>query len=289
MQPEQLRIYNKPELNNPRILLGFSGWMDGGEVSTGTIKYLIEKLDAKKFAEIDPEGFYIHNLPGPMEVTALFRPHVRIEDGLITSYKTTSNTFFYSEKNDLILFLGAEPNLNWQSFADCIFTICSEFDAKMIYFIGSVAGLVPHTRDPRILCLVSDAHLKKDLEAYGVKFSNYEGPSSIVTYLTANSKQKGLSMASLIAAIPAYVQGHNPKCIEWATRCLAGLLGFKVDFDALRSVSNKFEKKLTELIQQQPELEESIQKLESDYDDEIFDTEMGDLKNWLEQKGIRLD
>ena len=27
----------------------------------------------------------------------------------------------------------------------------------------------------------------------------------------------------------------------------------------------------------------------SDYDHEVFDSQMGDLKDWLEQQGIRLD
>ncbi|HEX41066.1 MAG TPA: PAC2 family protein, partial [Phycisphaerales bacterium] len=75
MAAEKLRIFEKPELKQPRLLVGFSGWMDGGEVSTGTVRYLIDRLDAEKFAEIDPEGFYIYSFPGLMEVTALFRPH----------------------------------------------------------------------------------------------------------------------------------------------------------------------------------------------------------------------
>jgi len=29
--------------------------------------------------------------------------------------------------------------------------------------------------------------------------------------------------------------------------------------------------------------------LEENYDNEVFDTEMGELKKWLEQKGVRLD
>ena len=39
----------------------------------------------------------------------------------------------------------------------------------------------------------------------------------------------------------------------------------------------------------QPSVSTRIQKLEEDYDSDIFDTEMGDLKDWLEQQGIRLD
>jgi len=154
MAPDKLKIYKKPKFNKARLLLGFSGWMDGGEISTGTIRLLIEHFGAGKFADIRPESFYIYNIPGSMEVTAMFRPYTKIEDGLITSYDVPTNTFYCDEKNNLILFLGKEPNLCWTEYAECIFSICEDFGVNMIYFIGSVAGLVPHTREPHIFCSV---------------------------------------------------------------------------------------------------------------------------------------
>ena len=289
MASGELSVYKRPRFNTPRLLLGFSGWMDGGKVSTGTVKCLIEKLGAQRFSEIEAEGFYIYNFPGSMEITSLFRPHTRIKNGLIESYEVPTNAFFYNEQSELILFLGKEPNVQWREFAECIFSLCSEFGVKTIYFIGSVAGPVPHTREPRIFCSVSNAKLKETLQQYGVKFTDYEGPASIVTYLTANCNERGLSMVSLVATIPAYVQGNNPKCVEAVTRRLAGILGLQIELDDLREISDEFEKKLSDVVQGQPELAGSISKLEEDYDNEIFDSEMGDLKKWLEQKGIRLD
>ena len=289
MASDKLHIDKRPKLDNPRLLVGLSGWMDGGQVSTGTVKCLIERLGAERFAEIEPEGFYIYNFPGSMEITSLFRPHTKIKDGLITSFEVPTNAFFCDEKNDLILFMGKEPNLQWREFADCIFSLCSEFNVKTIYFIGSVAGLVPHTREPRLFCSVSDEKLKATFEHYGVKFTNYEGPASIVTYLTTNSREWNLNIISLVAAIPAYVQGDNPKCIEAVTRRVAGILGLQMELDDLRDISDEFEKKLSEVVQDQPELAGNIRKLEEDYDNEIFNNEMGDLKQWLEQQGIRLD
>ena len=285
----KLNIYKRPKLDNPRMLLGFLGWMDGGNVSTGTVKSLIDKLGAQRFAEIEPEGFYIYSFPGSMEIAALFRPHTKIKNGLIESYQLPTNAFFYNEENNLILFLGKEPHLQWEEFAGCIFSLCAEFGVKAIYFIGSVAGLVPHTREPRIFCSVSDAKLRETFEQYGVRFTNYEGPASIITYLTANANKHDLSMATLVATIPAYVQGKNPKCIEAVIRRLVGILGLQIELDDLRATSDEFEKKLSEAVQEQPELAGSVQKLEEDYDNEIFDSEMGDLKKWLQQQGIRLD
>jgi len=289
MASDKLKIYERPNLRNPRLLLGFSGWMDGGEVSTGTIRCLIDKLAAQKFAEIKPEGFYIYSFPGSMEMTALFRPHTRIEAGVIRSFVAPKNEFFCNDEHDLILFLGKEPNLQWEEFAGCILLLCKEFGVTMTYFIGSVAGLVPHTREPRLFSSVSDANLKEALQRCGVKFTDYEGPASFITYLTSICACQDLSMATLVATVPAYVQGNNPKCIEAVTSRLVGILGVQIDLDDLRTVGDEFEKKLSDVVQEQPELAKSISKLEEDYDNEIFDSEMGELKKWLQQQGIRLD
>ncbi|MFC1737531.1 PAC2 family protein [Planctomycetota bacterium] len=285
----KLHIYKRPSVHKPQLVLGFSGWMDGGEVSTGSVKRLIESNNAKKFAEIGPEGFYINNFPSSMEITALFRHYTKIKDGLIKRYETVENTFFCDEETNLIFFLGKESNLQWHNFADDFFSLCSEFDVEMIYFIGSAAGLVPHTRQPHLFCSVSESNLKDTFRQYGVKFTNYEGPAGISTYLMANCHKHNMKMASVVATIPAYVQGSNPKCIEAVTRRLAGILGLQIDLNDLRALSDEFDKKLSNIVQEQPELAATINKLEEDYDNEIFNTEMGDLKNWLEQKGIRVD
>jgi proteasome assembly chaperone (PAC2) family protein len=209
--------------------------------------------------------------------------------GLIEAFEFPSNSFFADEENDLILFLGKEPNLLWEEYADCIYSLCDQLNVSMVYYIGSVSSLVPHTREPKLLCTASCEQLKESFQHYGVNFSNYKGPASIATYLLANCLQMNLSMVNLVATVPAYVQGNNPKCIEAITQRLAGMLNLDIDLDDLKLVTEDFEKKLTHLVQQQPELAGNICRLEEDYDNDIFNNEMSEIKEWLEQQGIRLD
>ncbi|MEN6334357.1 MAG: PAC2 family protein [Phycisphaerales bacterium] len=288
MTVDNLRILGEASFRNPRLLMGFSGWMDGGDVSTGTIRVLIEKLHARRIAEIDHRGFYIYNFPGAMEVASLFRPRCRIKKGVVREFAFPDNGFFAAEGEDLVLFVGKEPNMRWVEYGDCIFELCRRLGVKAAYFIGSVAGLVPHTRDPQFFCSVSDAQMKPRFESYGIKFSDYEGPASVVTYLTTRAKEEGVEMVSLVATVPAYVQGANPKCVAAVTRRMAGMLGVRVDLDDIQATADDFERRLTEVVQEQPELAESVTKLEQDYDNEIF-SDMSDLQHWLYQKGIRLD
>ncbi len=289
MATDKLEMYARPRLKDARMVLGFSGWMDGGEVSTGAIDWLVKELGAETLAEIEPGSFYIYSFPGSMEMTALFRPATKIEDGLITSFELPTNRFYYSEENNLVLLKGKEPNFNWNDYADCIFSVASTCSVSMVYFIGSVAGAVPHTREPWLLSTVSDPALKAELEEQGIRFSNYEGPASFITLLLELAAERGLPMASLVAEIPAYIQGRNPACIEAAVRNLCGLLGLKVSLDELRAVTDDFEERVSKLVQEREDLAGLIGKLERNYDNTLFDTETGDLKDWLHERGIRWD
>lgn len=289
MASDQLKIAAQPKLANATMVLGFTGWMDGGDVSTGTIEYLVGSFDAQPLAQIAPEQFYIYNFPGSMEVSSLFRPHLKIEGGLVTEFQPPANTFHYDQANNLVFFKGKEPNFNWSQFADCMFAVATAADVSAIYFVGSVGGMVPHTREPRLFSSFSHVRIKDALEAHGLNFTDYEGPGSFISYLMTLADQRGLDMATVVAEIPPYVQGRNFKCIEAVVKKLAAIIATPVNLDDLRALSDELENRITELVEKRPELAEQIHKLEEDYDNEVFDTQMGDLKTWLEEKGIRLE
>jgi predicted ATP-grasp superfamily ATP-dependent carboligase len=289
MNDKNLVLMTKPKLTNPTLVIGFSGWMNAGDLSTGTAQFLIDKFNAFEFGNIRPEPFYIYNFPGSMEFAAAFRPHTEIEEGLIKEYREPSNVFYADTANNLILFHGREPNLAWHEYSDCLMSLCSQLGVIQIIFVGSVAGLTPHTREPRIICSASNEEIKSLLEHLGFRLTNYLGPAGIITFLTLKAREKNIGMINLIAEIPAYLHGYNPKCIETAVKCLSRILNLHIQLNSLRTTADEFEKKVTLMVQEHEELAEKIQQLETDYDNEMFDTEMTDLKNWLHKKGIRLD
>ena len=143
---DDLRIDRVPAVRDAVLVLALSGWMDGGDVSTGTVERLVDLLGAVPFAEIDSEPFYLFNFPGSMELAALFRPHVRIENGLVVKHEMPSNRFFAHEPANLLLFVGKEPNLRWRSYCDALLEAARKTNVRRIVFIGSFGGSVPHTR-----------------------------------------------------------------------------------------------------------------------------------------------
>jgi len=289
MTHDALQYDKTIELTQASLVMGLSGWMNGGEVSTGVVEYLVRALEAEPFARIVPDDFYLYSFPGTMEFAALLRPHCKIEDGLVCEFDEPENRFWAAVKPGLILFSGKEPNLLWNRYAESLLEVCRRHGVRRIVFVGSVAGLTPHTREPRVLCSVSERRLRDELEPHGMQFSRYAGPASFVTYLTLQAERAGVEMISLVAEIPAYVQGYNPRCVEAAVRHVGALLGLQLPLGDLRNMSEEFEKRLDVLIAEQPELLEKIKLLEADYDDQVFDNEMGDLKLWLQRQGIRVD
>ena len=289
MLPNQLKFNATHHFANGRMVVGMAGWMDGGEVSTGSIETLVNHLDAQLVAQIDPADFYIYNFPGPLELSALFRPHVQFVDGEIKNYDEPKNFCLADKSNELLLFLGKEPNLNWYGYAECLFTIAHEFNVHEIIFVGSVAGLVPHTREPHMSGCVSNESAKAKLVDYNIRLSDYEGPASVANLMLAMAPQRNIEMIALVAEIPVYVQGRNLKCIEAVVRRLGKLLDIDLDLEYLHILAADLEKKLDVIVSERAELAEHIRRLEGNYDQEVFETEMGDLKSWLQQQGIRVD
>lgn len=262
-----------PKLKNATMLLALTGWMDGGLVSTGTVRHLMSVREVKEIGRIDPDPFYIYNFPGSMEVASIFRPTVKHDNGLITEWEPPTNIFHCDAESNLVFFIGQEPNLRWQSFADCIFEMAKRVGVKRIIFMGSFGGSVPHTRDPRMYGSVSHEHLKQILTDYGVRLSDYEGPAGFSSLLLAQAPDRKMEMLSIVAEIPGYLQGMNPLSIEAVARRLGRLINQPVDLDMLRSASNEWEAQVTEAVAKDSKLAATVRKLEEKYDNQLIGTE----------------
>lgn len=270
-ESELLTIHRCPALERATLVLAFSGWMDGGDVSTGTVQRLVHLLGAAPIAEIDAEPFCIYNIPGSMEIAALFRPHIKIEDGLITAIDMPANTFYSHDPANLVLFVGKEPNLEWRTFGRCILDLARAVGVSRILFVGSFGGAVPHTRQPRLYVSCSDRELLPRMEKYGIRRSAYEGPGSFTSYLMTQAESAQMEMVSLVAEIPGYLQGPNPMSIEAVTRRLAKILKLPLDLDSLRAASTEWELEVSSAVERNEDLAKTVRKLEEAYDSDLLE------------------
>ena len=108
----------------------------------------------------------------------------------LTQFEFPANVFWVDEAANLVFFVGKEPNLRWQSFADCIFFLAKKIGVSRIIFMGSFGGSVPHTREPRMYGSVSERGLLRRLgfvvEGYArdYLFLNGQWRDHVMTSLT---------------------------------------------------------------------------------------------------------
>ncbi len=258
---EDLIIYETPELNEPYMVIGFSGWANAADVSIGVVSYLVNKLRMRKFAEIRADDFY--------DFTSE-RPLVIVEKGVVKEMKFPSNIFFYWKNDlsnhDLITFLGVEPNLSWDKYANLIFDVAEKMEVKRIYTVGGTLDRVPHTREPIITALISDPELKKGLGELNIEPTDYQGPMSIHSLLLLMSKKRNIKSASIWGHAPHYIQNRNAKVCYGVLRKLTRLIKVDLDLGDLRNASEYLEEQVDKLVNQKPELYAYVKKLEEEYE-----------------------
>jgi proteasome assembly chaperone (PAC2) family protein len=188
----------------------------------------------------------------------------------LESLRFPSNTIFAHQRrgaeHDLLLLQGVEPDLHWQQFADAIVECLQTFQAPRLYTIGGYLDYAPHTRTPRISAVVTHEALKAELESHDIDLTDYEGPTSIQSYLLSSCRAQGIEGISLWGGAPSYVQGSYPRVTQSMLQLLSQMWNLALDIEEVEEQATELEATLNEQIDTNPELADYIRRLEQAYD-----------------------
>ena len=200
---ELVELHEFPAATEIYMLVGWHQWADAGAISSGLPQYLIEHLDARKIGEIKPDGFYLFQVPGTHH---LLRPEIQLKDGYRQALKTKKNEFYYAGDQDkgLVIFLGEEPHQHEDRYANAFFDAVEALGVKRVAAVGGVYGAMPYDRDREVSCVYSLPRMKQELAHYAVRFSNYEGGSTIGTYLVDRAEDREIEFLVFYGMVPAY-------------------------------------------------------------------------------------
>jgi proteasome assembly chaperone (PAC2) family protein len=200
---DSVNIWEKPKAEQIYMIAGWEQWADAGSVSSGLPQYLINHWRARKIGEIHPNGFYLFQIPGTHH---LLRPQVKFEDGYSKAIKGRVNSFYYvgDEHKGLVIFVGEEPHMDIDRYADALFDAANELGVQRVAIVGGVYGAMPYEKDREVSCSYSMRYMKEELRKYAVRFSNYEGGATIGSYLVDRAEQIALEVVVFNAFIPAY-------------------------------------------------------------------------------------
>ena len=169
---DQLIILNEKPAAKYLIAGWRRQWSDGGDISSGLSRYLIDSLRAKKIGEMSPE---ISKLCYPFQMAGThdaFRPRAAFQDGLPSRPMSRSNDF-YDAGNGLILFRGEEPWYRMDLYGEAFFQVVRELGIEQSVAVEGYNGPAPPDLERRIGCVYSKPAMKEWLEQYGLQFSSY--------------------------------------------------------------------------------------------------------------------
>jgi proteasome assembly chaperone (PAC2) family protein len=235
-----------------------AGWSDAAEVATSAARFLVRSWDAERFAEIDPEEFYVF--------TEL-RPQVRIAEGTQRRIDWPSNEFFWhraeGEGRDCVVFIGHEPHLRWRTFVETVLAQVDAISASLVICLGGLLADVPHSRAVKLTGSATDPHLAERLGRLNVRSSRYEGPTSWLGVLSQTCRARKIAAASIWGNVPHYINhAPNPKVTTAMLRRLDGLLDLRLDLRALDDAANAFDQQVADAIARDPEAQAYVRKLE---------------------------
>jgi proteasome assembly chaperone (PAC2) family protein len=275
-----------PELRSPILVAAFAGWNDAAGAATAALEAVAMSVDAEPVAQIDPEEFFDFQVS---------RPTIRLTEGQTREIDWPQNALYAAKapaaERDLVLASGIEPNLRWRGFAKTILDAAERLDVELVVTLGALLADVPHTRPVPITGLASDPKL---VDRLGLSRSNYEGPTGIVGVIHDACRRRGVTSASLWAAVPHYVAAvPNPKAALALLRRLEGFTGLEVDASELEEAIERYERQVNRAVSANPEIEELVQRLEEEQDTSpelIEDVPSGDaiardFQRFLQKRG----
>jgi len=136
--------------------------------------------------------------------------------------------------------------------------------------LGGVYGAVPFDKDRDVSCVYSLPRMRRELEQYAVRFSNYEGGTTIGGYLAHQAEFRGIELVVFNGFAPAYEFGQMGLTVQamrveedWKAwldimRRVDYMLGLGLDLSDLErrstSLVTAWQRKVEELEAKHPDL-----------------------------------
>ena len=248
---EFVHIEHDPALRRPNLVAAFRGWNDAGGAASLAAGYLRAVTDAERCAVIDSEPFIDYQQT---------RPTVQLVDGDVRRLDWPETEIYASEKSDLVVVVGTEPNMRWRAFSGAIAELARRYRVDLVITMGALLADTPHTRPVPVSATASDDEL---MERFDLARSTYEGPTGIVGVLHDACARAGLRSASLWAATPHYISATpNPQAALALLQRLSEMIGTPPGSNELERAASEYALRVASAISDDPDIAGYVQQLE---------------------------
>ena len=228
----------QPRLNHPQLLVAWPGM---GYVASKTVSYLVDTLEAERFAFINPDNY--------------FSPTSVVVDKSLASIPPLPSSNFYFWKNpysgsDLILFVGdAQPAPALQiQMAREVISLAVKMGVFRTWTFAAAPAAIQHKDKPRIWAVSNTMVLKDYLIEHGVELlemGHISGLNGLLLGIEVPAKIPGIC---LLGEIPYYtVNLENPRASLVILHLLEILLSIRIDTLPIEDDIKNFDREITRI------------------------------------------
>jgi proteasome assembly chaperone (PAC2) family protein len=264
MQLLRLDLPLPTDLRSPVLLMALDGWTDAGEGGTRAARELLEQLDGVRLGDLDPDLLYDYRDR---------RPVLEIERGVLGTLDWPNlelHVLRPPDGPDLVLLLGAEPDLGWRRLSAAIIDLAATLGITRCFGLGAVPGPLPHTRTAKLIVTSTDESM---FDRFGRPREEVVVPASCQVALEREFGAAGLAATGFWVRVPHYVATDYPEASRVLLRTLASLLGIEIADAHLEPEIERQRTKLDEAAAGSPEVGAHIKMLEEAYDADLSDDE----------------
>ena len=237
------KINDRPIFYKPVLIEGLPGI---GNVGKMTVEYLIDKLKAKKFAEVYSDNFPYHVFIDKDSVVHLPR-----------------NEFYYvkGKKQDLIFLTGDFQSMTPQGhyeITEKILEFVKKHGVKSIITVGGF-GVEGIPKDPKVLGAVTHKKIIEEFKEMGVIFENGDrvgmiiGASGLLLGLGKLKGMQGICLMGETFSRPMFTDARASKAV---LEVFSKYFGIKIDMSDMNTKAKELDKAITKA----KELEEQMMK-----------------------------
>ena len=246
-------MHVRPELREPALVLAFKGWNDAGQAASLALDFISQSIQSVPLADIDPEEFYDFTVE---------RPTVAFTDDDRRMVSWPESQFRYGPvegDRDLIIATGVEPHFRWRNYCELVVGLALDSGVQRVVLLGAYLADVVYSQPVSLTGFSTDP---TGVSKLGVTPSRYQGPTGVLSVLAHAFEQEGLSVTSLWAGLPHYIETTpNPRGALALVQAMSECLDFRIDETPLRVQAAEYEEKISAMVSADSELLEYVRQL----------------------------
>jgi proteasome assembly chaperone (PAC2) family protein len=254
-------VVARPDVDEPVLVIGLDGWIDAGFAANTAIGHLREVMDTSLVATWDADVLVDHRSR---------RPAMHLVEGVNTGMTWPAIELRHGrdpDGRDVLLLVGAEPDVRWRRFSADVVTLATELGARLAVGFGAYPAPVPHTRQSRLATTATTPELAAQA---GQIRSTLDVPSGAMAAIERACADVDLPATGLWAQVPHYVSAMPyPDAAASLVDGLAALAGLRLDASPLREAARVLRVRLDGLVADNPEHQAMVTQLEASVDAEL--------------------